>query len=76
MINLEWAKLKAVAKHLNCTEMQAKDRLDEGSVQVFTAEELSNLRAFLKRLQVEPLDESVLTQVSHDDNNFLLWEKV
>lgn len=69
MINIEWAKLKAVAKYLNCTELQAKEKLNEGRIFIYTLDEAKKIRIFLNRLQVRQTEEQV---ISYDDNKFIL----
>lgn len=74
-MNIEWAKLKAVAQHLNCTELVAKERIDNNEVQVFTEIEFERFKKFMKRLGLERIDEIKTVQLNFNGNNFKLWEK-
>lgn len=74
-MHIEWVKLKAVAAHLNCSELTAREKLDAGTAQVFTAEELDGMNAFLERAKIRPLDRNVFKTITYGENSFLFWEK-
>lgn len=71
-MNVEWAKLKAVAQHLNCSELKAKEQLDAGTVFVYTLEEAKKIRIFLNRFNVRQTHE---VKVTFNENDYIIIQE-
>jgi hypothetical protein len=68
-MNIEWAKLKAVAKHLQCSELKAREELDKGVLFIYTKEEAKRIRVFLNRFSVRQTTEQL---IDYNGNTFVL----